>query len=108
MPALVPRCAIEVSQLPRCPIVSLSLSWADAGEAGADGASTGNATAIWRMRVIAVSLMHVARQSNARLAVRPHESGDPDTYCRKDVYFEDLDSRACPRGGMRGNERSVW
>ncbi len=32
MPALLPRCAIAVSQLPRCPMVSLSLSWAEAGE----------------------------------------------------------------------------
>src|SRR5213080_2424163 len=33
MPALEPRCAIAVSQLPRWPMVSLSLSWADAGVA---------------------------------------------------------------------------
>src|SRR6266705_3045557 len=56
MPALLPSCAIAVSQLPRWPMVSLSLSWAEAGEAAASSAAAANATARWWTRVITVSL----------------------------------------------------
>src|SRR5437016_8495903 len=91
MPALLPSCAIAVSQLPRCPIVNLSLSWADAGEAAASNAAPISATAIWRMRIIAVSLKHFDNNRMITLVVRPRGSGDPDTYCRTDVYFESLD-----------------
>src|SRR5262245_11612377 len=52
MPALEPRCAIDVSQLPRWPMVSFSLSWADAGEAAESSVAAANATASWWIRVI--------------------------------------------------------
>src|SRR5437899_9815205 len=73
MPALEPRCAIAVSQLPRWPMVSLSLSWAEAGEAAESSAAATNATASWWIRVITVSLRsgEINRLGSAHYPVEP-------------------------------------
>src|SRR5262245_5657092 len=71
-------------------MVSLSLSWAEAGEVAESSVAAASTTASWCMRIITVSLKLVAQQSPARLSRSSPRTRDPDTYCRTDVHLLSL------------------